>query len=289
MFALLPRELPEALIGRPEGVLLSARAIRAYRSGNYSEALRFARTALDVQRRAGAARDLCDTLGLCAYFSLEIGAYARTEEWGLEQLPLAERLGSVRDASYGQLMLGAVYLRQARFDQAEPLLEAARKGYEKIGSAAFQMESLAHLTAVHCACGELSRAHDTIDRASRLDMSDPATRAYLLSCSSTLARIEGRANDALAYAKSAREVAQEHGVQEFFGHVTVSYVESLLATGDHPAARRALDEAEQWLAARAAKIDDPALRSCFLDDVPEHRRIRELSESVQLVATASNC
>ena len=289
MFALLPRELPDALIGRPEGVLLSARAVRAYQAGNYSEALRFARTALDRQRRAGGARDVCDTLGLCAYFSLELGAYARAEEWIIEQIPLAQRIGSTRDVAYGQLILGAVYLRQARFEPAVPLLIEACKGYGKLGSPAFQVEILAHLIAVYCGCGELSRAHETIARASLLDRTDPTSGAYLLACRSTLARIEGRASDALADAKSAWKIAREHGVQEFGGVVAVSYVESLLATGDRSGARSALEEAEKWLSAQAAKIDDPDLRSCFLDEVPEHRRIRELSESLLPAVSSSDC
>jgi hypothetical protein len=50
----------------------------------------------------------------------------------------------------------------------------------------------------------------------------------------------------------------------------------LLASRDYAAARASLDEAEQWLKASLARIDDPAMQRCFLENIPEHRRIREL-------------
>jgi hypothetical protein len=280
LFALLPRDLPKSLAGRPEGCLLAAHAIQAYRAARYGEGLRLAECSLEVVRRAGATRDLCDTFGLCGYLALEIGAHARAEKFMREQLPLAQRLGSARDTSYGHLLLGVVCLRQERFDEALSWLAGALRGYEKLASIPFQVEIHLHFAGLHCATGDLTRARESIERASRLGLPDPASQAYLLARTSTIARIEGRASEALAQAKRGFDLVRDHAIQEFWGVVALSYLESALAVRDAVSASEALEVAEQWLEVRAAQFEDPALRRCFLEDIPEHRRIRELRAAI---------
>jgi hypothetical protein len=80
----------------------------------------------------------------------------------------------------------------------------------------------------------------------------------------------------LEHAKRAFELMQQHGAQEFWGAVAVSYVESAFAANDTPGPLAALDQAKQWLEARAAHIDDLELRRGFLEHISEHRRLREL-------------
>jgi tetratricopeptide (TPR) repeat protein len=281
LFALLPRDLPESLAGRPEGCLLAARAIQAYRSGRYGEGLQIAERSLDVVRRAGATRDLCDTFGLCGYLALEIGAHARAEKFMLEQLPLAERIGSARDTSYGPLILGVVCLRQERFDEALSWLARALSGYEKLASIPYQVEIHSHLAGLHCATGELTRARESIERAARVGLPDPASQAYMLARTSTLDRIEGRASDAFGHAKRAFDLVRQHDIQEFWGVVALSYLESALAVRDSASASAALDVAEKWLEVRAERFEDLELRRCFLEDIPEHRRIRELGMTLR--------
>jgi hypothetical protein len=53
-------------------------------------------------------------------------------------------------------------------------------------------------------------------------------------------------------------------------------VEAMLALGDDEAGAT-LASARAWLMARAEKIHEPALRERFLEDVPEHARLLELS------------
>ncbi|MDB4973490.1 MAG: Serine/threonine protein kinase [Myxococcaceae bacterium] len=288
LFSLLPPELPQALLGRPEGCLVSARAIKSFQAGNLSEALRFARTALRAQRGAGAMRDVCDTLGLCGYFLHELGAYEEAEGCLLEEVQLGQRIGSTRDICYAQLYLGSIYARSGRHDAAERTLSEALKGYEKLALPSYQLEALCHLIGVQCARGELEQARCTSERALLLDLAEPAPRAYLRARASTLSLLSGRVEEALQQARSAHQLMRENDVTEFFAMIEVSYIESLLAAGEQEAAASALAEAQRWLEAQAAKIDEPTLRRGFLQQVPEHARIFQLAAAtLQLVGAAA--
>lgn len=274
LLALLPKELPEAFAGRPEGCLLAARARKAYRVGNLSEALRFGRHAVDVLRKAGATRDVIDVLNLCGYFLHELGAYAEAELCLIEAGQLGDRMGSTSDVSYAQLNLGSGYLRQGRYEEAEHALTAALTGFQKIGIGSFQGEGLGHLVEVQRAHGELERARQTAERALLLDSLDPAPTALLLARLAAIDLAEGLTDDAVEHASSAQALVKVHSITEFVGVIAMSQVESLEASGQHEEARAALEAAVRWIEEQAAKIDDPAWRRSFLEQVPEHAQLR---------------
>ena len=270
LLALLPKQLPAALAGRPEGCLVAARARKAYRSGNISEALRFGRHAVEVLRQAGATRDVTDLLNLCGYFLHELGAYAEAEPHFIEATQLGRRLGSTNDVSYAQLNLGSCYVRQERYQEAERVLLVALQGYQKLAMGSFEGEALGHLAEAQRARGELERARQTAERALQLDSLDPAPTALVLARLSAIDLSEGLTSDALEHASSAQELVQEHGVTEFVGLIAKSHVESLEAAGLPEQARAALRAAVSWIEAQAAKLDEPLAQRSFLEQVPEH-------------------
>jgi hypothetical protein len=57
----------------------------------------------------------------------------------------------------------------------------------------------------------------------------------------------------------------------------LAYCESLLACEHVDEASRAIAEAHAWLCSRAANIDDASLQESFLNNVPEHARIKQLA------------
>jgi hypothetical protein len=63
------------------------------------------------------------------------------------------------------------------------------------------------------------------------------------------------------------------------GFVRLAHAEALHATGAHAAAREAIAGARDRLRAIAGKIDDPAYRRSFLEDVPENARTFELARA----------
>ncbi|MET0385576.1 MAG: protein kinase [Polyangiales bacterium] len=278
MLALLPPQLPESLAGRPEGCLVSARGIKAFRAGNLSAALRFAQAALMIQRRAGALRDVCDTLGLCGYLLYEIGGYAEAESCFAEEAELGKRIGSTRDVAYGQLYLGAIYARGDRLDDAERMLGEALPGYMKLGAMSFHAEGLGHLAHVQCKLGRLVEAREVLARATQIGEIEVAPTAYLLARSASVALLAGLPSEALEHASRARDLVKEHSLSEFVAIIELSYVDSLLALGRRQEARAAAAASVTWLEAQAAKLDEPAHRASYLEAVHEHSRLRQLSE-----------
>jgi tetratricopeptide (TPR) repeat protein len=283
LFALLPPELPESLLGRPEGCLASARAVKAFRAFNLSEALRLAHVALAAQRAAGALRDVADTLGLTGYILHELGVYEQAEACLREQVQLGQRIGSTRDVSYGELNIGSLYLRQGRLDDAERALEAALHGYLAVGITSCQGEALGHLAGLWCARGDLARALGAVERALAIESLEPAPKAYVLARAANLALLRGKPEEALGRAVCARELMESQGVSEFVGLVQLSYIDSLLAMNEQRSAHEAVHEAQRWLVARSLSIDDAALRQSFLLSVPEHARICQLASDTVLL------
>ena len=277
LLALLPAELPESLKGRPEGCLAAAHAIKAYRTGNLSGALRHARAALAAQRRAGSLRDIADSLGLCGYFLHELGLYDEAEACLLEEVQLGQRIGSQRDVSYGQLNLGSIYARRGLLADAERMLREACKGFEAMGSASYQAEALGQLTGALTAGGDLDGAAEIAARAQRLSELEPSAEAYVLAKTSTLALVRGQPCEALALSTRAQALVLTHGLTEFVAQIQLAHVAALHAAGESEAAQRAVQDALRWLTAQAGKVDDPALRMSFLEQVAEHVRLRALA------------
>jgi hypothetical protein len=97
----------------------------------------------------------------------------------------------------------------------------------------------------------------------------------------TLAAVQlaqGRAAEALATIREAlakRETRATFGFKGAFARLV--HAEALHAIGDHAAARKAIDAARDHLRVRADRIDDPALRRCFLERVPENARTLDLA------------
>jgi eukaryotic-like serine/threonine-protein kinase len=86
---------------------------------------------------------------------------------------------------------------------------------------------------------------------------------------------QGRPEDALLAAGEARRASDARGI---YGVVSrLALAEALDAAGDHDLARATLAEAHAGLAAAAEKIEAPVLRRSFLERVPEHARITQLT------------
>jgi tetratricopeptide (TPR) repeat protein len=93
---------------------------------------------------------------------------------------------------------------------------------------------------------------------------------------------QGLAREAHQAADEAMRLLEPFGgLAEGEALVRLVFAEALDATGEHDAARAAILAAEERLLARAAKIDNPAWRSSFLERVPENARTLELARQLR--------
>jgi ATP/maltotriose-dependent transcriptional regulator MalT len=129
--------------------------------------------------------------------------------------------------------------------------------------------------------GELDAAEAEIQTALPL-----LTTAYPLDVPGALATLaalrlaQGRIVEALTAAEDGMVRYETIGACSYFfrgAFLRLVHAECLDASGDHDAARAAIARARDRLFVIAGKIDDPAYRKSFLENVPENRRTLELA------------
>jgi len=107
------------------------------------------------------------------------------------------------------------------------------------------------------------------------------SRQLAASTRGTLAQVllvQGRAAEALPWARSAAAVLEElGGIEEREILVRLVHAEALAATGDRAAARAAIAAARDRVQAMAGRIREVELRRCFLTNVPENARTLQLA------------
>ncbi|HVK67007.1 MAG TPA: protein kinase [Polyangium sp.] len=136
------------------------------------------------------------------------------------------------------------------------------------------------LAEVRRRMGALEEADADVETALRLlGGVCPADVSGVLATKAALKLSNGQPGEALAAAEeglSRRAAIVLH--DDFFrgAFLRLVHIESLEACGRHEEARAALVRAWDRLLAIAAKIDEPAYRASFLENVPENRRTLEL-------------
>jgi tetratricopeptide (TPR) repeat protein len=126
--------------------------------------------------------------------------------------------------------------------------------------------------------GDLDAAAREAQASLDLPQTSPLQRAETLASLAAVRLAQGRAAEALAYAREAMELilpTRMRSVREPF--IRLVHCEALSAAGEPDAARAALSLARDRLLATAAKISDPALRKSFLEDVPYNARTLALA------------
>jgi tetratricopeptide (TPR) repeat protein len=128
--------------------------------------------------------------------------------------------------------------------------------------------------------GEVAAREGDLDAAERelaaaLDPLRPTLRSWqAVAARLVLVRLaRGRVAEAVALDRTLQESLASGGYGLRGTLVKLAHAEALRASGEEAAAGAALREAWTDLEARAARIDDPAARRAFLEEVPEHARV----------------
>jgi ATP/maltotriose-dependent transcriptional regulator MalT len=129
--------------------------------------------------------------------------------------------------------------------------------------------------------GALEEAEREVEDALRLlGEASPVDVPGALATKAALRLQQGKPEEALAAAEEgmARQAAMQMHDHFFRGaFLRLVHIESLAVNGCRDEAREAVASASDRLLAIVAKIDDPAYRKSFLEDVPENRRTLELA------------
>lgn len=122
--ALLLGELPD-ISGAQRARIARLAGMLAEQSGSYATSIRQFEIAVAYYREAGDESKLCDALTGIAVMAYHLGRYEECENRFLEIRERSERIGDTMLLIKTLGRLGALYLSQAQFEKAMPLLESA--------------------------------------------------------------------------------------------------------------------------------------------------------------------
>ena len=238
---------------------------------------------VDIDHRLGnreqEARGLMN-LGL-TYLILGLHKLART---ALEQsLQLAESVGSRRGRAYGLQNLGLVFWRGGDSRTARRVLEQSLFEMTAIGDVFGRGGSVEYLGLVMEQAGDAAGAEKRF-----ADAKDVFTEVGALGIvNDSLAGLgrcalaQGHLDETRRYAAELWNALATGGAKGEFPLLSYQTCADIFdALGEGEQARAAVEAGHRELMARAEKISDPEWRKAFLSDVPEHRAIVEMWDTM---------
>ena len=257
-----------------------AHAIRAHvRDELLAAFLAFDAAAASFER-AGALRDACVDHANSGFMKTEMGQNEDAEQLQSAALAAAKRLGLPTVTANAQLNLCLLLTRRGAAFPAVAMGETALGTFEKQGSARMITIANVYLARALLVGGALGPAQKRAKRATDFGDDVLPYKAYSFGALSATELAMGRVPEAVAAAETAMATLREHGAEEGAAFVRLAYVEALDAADRVAEARDALYEADAALAARAAKIGDPAHREAFLRNIPEHAHTVERADNL---------
>jgi serine/threonine protein kinase/tetratricopeptide (TPR) repeat protein len=247
--------------------ILLTRAWRSMRDNDLSTSL-----ALDMRVSAcfmavGDLRRGCQQRGNVGYDELMLGAFDRAEQSLRDAIAMSERIGVHQVHATARHNLGLVLLRQGRIAEARVEEQAALDAFVVQGNRRFEAAARNYLAMIEIAAGDFAAA--IAHARAAIDVS--ALRSTFHATLSSACRLSGQADDALAYARTAMQLMEQHGQpEEGEAQVRLAYAEALHATGATAAARRVIADAEARVIDAASRILDAEWRASFLEAIPEH-------------------
>jgi tetratricopeptide (TPR) repeat protein len=274
--ALLPETVPATLRGRPEAAVHAARGIRQVREGNFSGALVHLRSATKALRAIGAWHDVVDKLAGLVWVLCELGAHDDSEQYCLELIKVAQRIGAKSAMCNALQNLGLTHIRRGQPLEAVRVLRESADGFQQCALPFYQANSLSYLAWALLSLNETQHAEEAISRSLPLSDGDPAAQATAFAMAARVALAAHRHEDAARFADRAMQLLTHQPGHDHVALIRATNVETLLALGRAAEAAKSAGEAHAWLRERAAKIEDEAMRRSFLTNVTENARILEL-------------
>ena len=287
------REISERLLLRAEAIahdtpelpplsaarLGYARGYFASDVGSLDAAASAYRTCVDAYRLIGSRYGECLILASLGFIEFSLGQYDEAIRVLTRAGELADEIGSRYLSGVALLNIAMTEERRENFEQARQAARRAFDRFERLGHA----ELRGHARFTLASIAQATRRHDEAIVAAREAVEELAEfRTTLALALATLARIELEQDDtasALSHAKRGLGLLDEiHALESGEGELRLVYAQALAASGS--SARDAVQLAHERLLARAAQIDDPALRVTFLTHVRENRDTVTLAQCV---------
>ncbi|WP_437314316.1 protein kinase domain-containing protein [Sorangium sp. So ce385] len=205
-----------------------------------------------------------------------LGAYHQAEEEA--RRALSSTNAGVFCRSVARITLAWTLANRGELDDATAESELALREGVSHGDRAIEGWARATYALVLRLRGDLDAAAREAEASLALPAFLPLQRAETLASFAAVRLAQGRAAEALDHARDAMDLLRSSPTRpprEPF--IRFIHIETLIAAGEHDAAREALAVARERLLATAAKVSDPELRRSFLEDVAYNARTLALA------------
>ncbi|UQA59455.1 serine/threonine-protein kinase [Polyangium aurulentum] len=265
---------------RDQGVaarLYALHASRALCAGDPAASLHFTEQSVPAFLSTGNRRDACVGRVNAAHARIQLGFFAEAERDLSELLEEARRLGLGNVVALAKQNLAPALAARGALADAERLAREAIADFTAQHNRRQEGRARVYLASIEIAKGAPDAAELEAQAAADALTTVPPLRAYALTtwAGALLARGDWAAGLGVAGAAMAA-LAGLGGMEEGEARLRLVYAEALHASGNATSARSAIKSARTRLLARAEKMTDEALRTSFLERVPENARTMEL-------------
>ena len=274
--ALAPESTPQADVH--SGWVHESRATRAMLGGDPLGCLRWMQRAAEGFDRAGDLRNRCIERGYIGYGLTELGRHAEAGEILRATIEDAEQQGLQHTAASARHNLGLALSRVGRLAEAHDVEQLAIDAFVALKDVRMQEGSRRYLAEIELVLGDLDAAETGARIAVDLGGEIASVRAGGLSTLADVMLARGKIEEALKLASEAMAILQKLGtLDDGEAHVRLSHAQALHASGDVEGAKRAIGVAREMLQKRLAHMPDEHDRRIFVEALPAHALIYELS------------
>jgi tetratricopeptide (TPR) repeat protein len=217
---------------------------------------------------------------------LGIGLYKQARAVLEQASQICKALGARRSLAYDLMNLAETYLATGDLRKARQLAEEGLQEISPSQDARGKVFALDDLGLVLFAMGDTPGASRRFTEAREVALNQGITAQYIESTAglAACAVLQGQLDEARKYVHEAWDHLQEQGWVGMGNPGTVYRVcaETFDALGEVENARAAIESGHQALMEVADKINAPAWRQSFLENVPDHRAIMEMWERRKL-------
>jgi class 3 adenylate cyclase/predicted ATPase len=261
-------------------------------TGNLYDAYQLQLRHVNLARQLGNIESEGVGLTNLGYGYLMVGFYEKGLVALENSLKIVESVSASHITAYNGLNLGLAYWRTGEAEAALQTLNPALAVLDKIGDSFGKAAGRTYLGLVFESIDEFDIAREKFQEAMEiyLQVSMPGYAQDALAGAARCAKALGRQEEAYQYATNVRDYLEKNNAQglEFpiLAYLTCGQIFQSL--GNESQARLIVESGYHKLVKSAERIGDPDWRASYLDNVPEHRELKEFREQLNPADKSSN-
>jgi tetratricopeptide (TPR) repeat protein len=266
----------EELEHLPGQALVFSRLAPAYAEAyNLGPALICDRRALDLYMQINNHTKLCRAHNNLAETYVLLGAYEQAKDHTLKSLEISRRQGNKVNEINTLSVYATILGRLGQIEEAEKLYQTAIAAQKALKLNSFLSFSLLDWGDFQLRTGRLVEAEITFDEAITINGDIPHLRVTSQAKQAMVYLAQGKSRAALTLADKVWQALEPTGGKDLPLPVNTMYAcYSIFQACDDDRAGAALQMAADVLKQTAAEIEDPEMRTTFLNNVPVNRQLQ---------------